>query len=143
MDPTATLPEDMTAVNVGENRPNYGTQQWNKDTHRLDETPALPTATIVVYGDDKTKPQNQFDVGDAVNIGITFSAQLNRSIAVPVDRLDAEGNVIEPAALWFNLTVANGVGTISKVFNTPGRYGVGSRSSQEFSVPETIITVFA
>ena len=101
------------------------------------------TATILVYGDDKTKPQNQFDVGDTVNVKVTFSSQFARVIPVPVDRLDTEGNVIEVAALWFKLAVVDGVGTITKVFDRAGRYGIGSRTSAEFQVPETEIIVFA
>ena len=107
--------------------------------------PALPgiTATVLVYGDDEDSPQNQFDVGDTVNVKVTFSSQFSRVIPVPVDRLDTEGNVIEAAALWFKLAVVDGSGTISKVFDRPGRYGIGSRTSAEFQVPETEIIVFA
>ena len=105
--------------------------------------PVLPTATIVVYGDGINSPQAQFDVGDTVNVRATFSPSFSRVIPVPVDRLDAEGNVVEPATLWFKLNVVNGVGTVSKVFNRAGRYGIGSRTSQEFQIPETEIIVFA
>ena len=117
---------------------------YDRDSDSWSDPPGPDvTATIVVYGSDIDTPKSQFDVGDTVNIRVTLSAQLNRSIAVPIDRLDAAGNLIEPAVLWLKLALVSGVGTISKVFNTPGRYGVGPSTSQEFSVPETIITVFS
>ena len=105
---------------------------------------ALPEATILVYGDDENVAQDQFDVGDTVNIKVTLPASVtDRTIAVPVDRLDAKGNVVEAAALWLKLVVTNGSGTIAKVFSTPGRYGVSKDTSEEFEVPNTEITVFA
>ena len=105
---------------------------------------ALQQATILVYGDDENVAQDQFDVGDTVNIKVTLPASVtDRTIAVPVDRLDAKGNVVEAAALWLKLVVTNGSGTIAKVFSTPGRYGVSEDTSEEFEVPNTEITVFA
>ena len=105
---------------------------------------ALPQATILVYGDNENVAQDQFDVGDTVNINVTLPASVtDRTIAVPVDRLDAKGNVVEAAALWLKLVVTNGSGTIAKVFSTPGRYGVSKDTSEEFEVPNTEITVFA
>ena len=105
---------------------------------------ALPQATILVYGDDENVAQDQFDVGDTVNIKVTLPASVtDRTIAVPVDRLDAKGNVVQAAALWLKLVVTNGSGTIAKVFSTPGRYGVSEDTSEEFEVPNTEITVFA
>ena len=105
---------------------------------------ALPQATILVYGDDANVAQNQFDAGDTVNIKVEFPASVtDRTIAVPVDRLDAKGNVVEAAALWLKLVITNGSGTIAKVFSTPGRYGVSEDTSEEFEVQKTAITVFA
>ena len=105
---------------------------------------ALPEATILVYGDTENVAQDQFDAGDTVNIKVTLPASVtDRTLAVPVDRLDAKGNVVEAAALWLKLVVTNGSGTIAKVFSTPGRYGVSKDTSEEFEVPNTEITVFA
>ena len=105
---------------------------------------ALQQATIFVYGDDVNVAQHQFDAGDTVNIKVTLPASVtDRTIAVPVDRLDAKGNVVEDAALWLKLVVTNGRGTITKAFSTPGRYGVSENASEEFEVPNTAITVFA
>ena len=108
------------------------------------EPVALPQATILVYGDDENVAQHQFDAGDTVNIKVTLPASVtDRTIAVPVDRLDAKGNVVESAALWLKLVVTNGSGTIAKVFSRPGRYGVSEDTSEEFEVQKTEITVFA
>ena len=106
--------------------------------------PSLPRAKIRIYGDDKKRAKYQFDAGDTVNIKVTFPAEVtDRTIAVPVDRLNASNEVIEPAALWLKLVVTRRRGRISKVFKNPGRYGVGKRTSKEFEVPETTITIFA
>ena len=105
---------------------------------------ALQQATILVYGDDENVAQDQFDAGDTVNIKVTLPASVtDRTIAVPVDRIDAKGNVVEAAALWLKLVVTNGSGTIAKVFSRPGRYGVSEDTSEEFEVQKTEITVFA
>ena len=106
--------------------------------------PSLPRAAILVYGDDENNAQDQFDAGDTVNIKVTFPAEVtDRTIAVPMDRLNASNEVIEPAALWLKLVVTGSSGLISKVFKNPGRYGVGKRTSKEFEIPETAITIFA
>ena len=105
--------------------------------------PVLPAAEILIYGDDEDTPRNQFNVGDTVNIRVSLPvAVTGRSIAVPVDRLDANGRVVEAAAAWFKLEVTMGVGNIAATFSRSGCYGVGRRTSKEFDVPETLITVF-
>ena len=105
--------------------------------------PDLPEATILVYGDDVDTPRDQFDLDDVVNIRVTLSdLTVNRTIAVPVDRLNAAGEILEHAALWLRLAVVQGVGTISRAFPATGRYGVGLHTSQEFDVPETSIIIF-
>ena len=105
--------------------------------------PALPAAGILIYGDDENTPQDQFDVGDTVNIKVTLPVTVtDRTIAVPIDRLDADGRKVEAAAAWFKLEVTAGVGNIAAVFSRSGCYGVGARTSKEFSVPESVIVVF-
>ena len=104
--------------------------------------PVLPAAGILVYGDDEDTPQDQFDVGETVNIRVQLPDEVTgRTIAVPIDRLDAEGRVVEGAAAWFRLVVISGVGNIAAVFSRSGCYGVGPRTSKEFAVPETVIVV--
>ena len=105
--------------------------------------PVLPAAGILVYGDDENMSRDQFNVGDTVNIRVSLPVTVTgRTIAVPIDRLDAEGRVVEGAAAWFRLVVISGVGNIAAVFSRSGCYGVGPRTSKEFDVPETVITVF-
>ena len=103
----------------------------------------LPVAAILVYGKDENAPQDQFEAADTINIKVTLPATIGtRTIAVPIDRLNATNDVIQPAALWMKLDLVAGVGSISKVFPT-GRFGVGRNTSIEFEVPETRITVFS
>ena len=105
--------------------------------------PALPNAAVLVYGADENTPQDQFDAGATVNIKATLPVTVTaRMIAVPVDRMDAQGNVIEPAVKWLKMDFVNGVATAATTFSESGRYGVGPRTSKEFAVPETYITVF-
>ena len=65
-----------------------------------------------------------------------------RTIAVPIDRLDQNGRVVEAATTWFRLVVFLGVGNIAAIFSRSGCYGVGPRTSKEFAVPESVIVVF-
>ena len=105
--------------------------------------PVLPVAEILVYDDDENTPQHQFNVGDTVNIRVTLPVTVTgRTIAVPIDRLDADGRVVEAAVAWFKLEVNAGVGHIAAVFSRSGCYGVGPRTSKEFAVPENVIVVF-
>ena len=104
--------------------------------------PVLPPAGILIYDDDEDTPQSQFNVGETVNIRVTLPVTVtNRTIAVPIDRLDADGRVVEAAVAWFKLEVNAGVGTIAAVFSRSGCYGVGPRTSKEFAVPESVIVV--
>ena len=78
-----------------------------------------------------------------MNIRVTLPETVtDRTIAVPVDRLDADGRVVAAAVAWFKLEVNAGVGNIAAVFSRSGCYGVGRRTSKEFDVPETTIVVF-
>ena len=112
-------------------------------TTRKAGPPVLPRAEILIYGDDEETPQSQFNAGDTVNIKVTLPETVtDRTIAVPVDRLDQEGRVVEAAVAWFRLEVNMGVGNITAIFSSSGCYGVGQRTSKEFAVPETVIVVF-
>ena len=107
-------------------------------TARKAAPPVLPPAEILIYGDDENTPQDQFNVGDTVNIKVTLPVTVtDRTIAVPIDRLDAEGRVVQGAAAWFKLEVILGVGHIAAVFSRSGCYGVGPRTSKEFAVRKT------
>ena len=109
---------------------------------RKPEPPALPSSEISIYSGSEDTPQSTFLVNAIVGIKVTLPAAVTaRSILVPIDRLDANGNVVIPAVKWLNMEFTAGVATASVTFSESGRYGVGPRTSDEFEVPETFITV--
>ena len=102
----------------------------------------LPAAAVLVYSTDESTPQDTFETDDDVSIKVTApSTVTGRTILVPVDRLDAAGTVVAAAVKWLKMDFTAGVARVTVSFADSGRYGVGERTSKEFDVPETYITV--
>ncbi len=129
---------------------------WLFDGADFTEPPANPpaveltVATITTYEapppDQEPLPdveKTEFQVGELVIFRVRIAGVNDRDIAVPLDRLDAEGNILERSAVWLKLRFENGISSGGAVFERSGRYGVGPHTSSEFVVPEHSITIFA
>lgn len=114
-----------------------------KPKPKPEPTPTRHSVAIKTFGKKESEPKDHFGRNEVVNIKATFTDRtLNRTIAVPVDRIDSNGNILEHDVLWLKLEVVNGVGKIARKFPGTGRYGVGFHTSEEFDVPETNIIIF-
>ena len=114
------------------------------------EIAVLPVATITTYAappesEDPVSIENQthFSVGEMLLFRVQIPGVTARTILVAVDRLDAEGDILEKSAAWIRLEFEDGLAQGAAIFDRSGRYGVGPHTSSEFVVPEHSITIIA
>ena len=140
------LPPELACVQQAE-RPDFGAQEWDAMRHVMADRAATtrPTVTISTAGaagaSAAAKTVFQHAAVVYYRIRIAPSPPDGYRTVVPLDRLDANGSISEPAAAWMELAFRGGVATGSVRFPRSGRYGVGPHTSDRFAVPEHAVTV--
>ena len=139
-----SIPPHLAAKKVA-NRPDYQTHQWDPATRALVPRQQGPAATIKTASpDNPNQHKDRFTVGQVVAFQVAIAPPPdNTEILVPIDRLDANNAVVQPAVAWIALNIVDGRATSTISFDRSGRYGVGPWTSRRFRVPLTYITVVA